>query len=682
MMSARSWRNCVGCILCWCAAPASAIDTVIDDFESYAPGPMPLTSWTVVDPVTPGSPKVVQNIAGMSGNQLQFISRWSPDAFDTISLKLPNALAADGDYIQVATNMFSGQAMASLSLQPGAYLPNASQPWAVIGMDTAFNQFNHGHQSAYNSETRFGSIVPGDWYYLRATVRDAAGNDGIVDAYDFQVFSNADGTGLIDQKAGISFRNGYAGSLSHIALRVYEQLDHTSTVLFDRITTNRTTNLPAPPRPVDFGRQWVKDNPFLVFARGADDANDPLVNQLQLNAVEVKQAFRAEVAVNAGKAWIAHPSDQIYATGVPLLTELLKAQIADYVVQGGMHGIFQLADEPAIETLDNHAAIAQWVHETYPSLMTFATAGWGPTPQYIDALMTKLKPDALMYDIYPVLRPSGMDLDYHFEHLALIRQKATQYNVPAYAWLQGFEDSDRLTPSESELRLVAYSYLTAGFKGFGYYRYKSNATETGLVDANGQPRNLFNHAASLNSEIMMLGSVLRHLDNVDLRFIPGTRYRFGIPAFGTISNADLMPDGLTLWDNESTADPYLLSVGVQSGNQGAQKNGLIGLFRDENDQPYFMLSNLNHGANLSADAASLTFILTFQNALQSIWWLNPVTGQTEQVMLTNNTLVWTLRGGTGDLFGYSPQFIPEPSAVAFVIFTVILFIPQRRCRKC
>src|SRR5690606_24235099 len=116
---------------------------------------------------------------------------------------------------------------------------------------------------------RFGSIDSGEWYYLRATMRDASGGDGIIDSYDFHVFRDSAGTDLVDSRLGISFRNGYQGGITHIALRSFEQQDHTATVLFDQISTNRSVSDAPVARPADFGHQWVRNNPFMIFARGA-----------------------------------------------------------------------------------------------------------------------------------------------------------------------------------------------------------------------------------------------------------------------------------------------------------------------------------------------------------------------------------------------------------------------------
>lgn len=626
------------------AIPAGAV--TIDDFDLYSTGSYPGAGWTIVDPVTAGSPTVQSNASNIAGKHLQFVSTWSPDAFDTIGFELPHALTSDGDYLQVAANISSGNAMASMLMQPGPFLPGTSEPWAAVGFDTHFSQFNHGYNTVFEHDKRFGGIAADTWYYLRATMRDAGGAAGVIDSYDFQVFRDAAGTQLVNQKLGIDFRNGYEGFISNIALRSFEQADQSARVLFDQITTNKASSAPPPARPADYGHQWVRNHPFTIFARAADDANEPVIQQLHLSSVETRQGFRADAAVNQGMMWIGHPSEHVYAgagTYGPLpLTSELKARIADYVVQGGMDGMIQLDDEPAVEVMDDLGVIANWIRQTYPDLAIMVTAGWGLTPEYVGELMTKVKPDVLMYDVYPIVHDQAFDLDYHFKHLSEMRSLGQQYDVPLYAWVQALSDHTRRMPSESEVRLHAYSYLASGHKGLGYFRYRSNDTSQGLLNPDGQAGSLYASAAELNEEITHLGRSLRFLESTDIRYVPGI-----------VSN---VPEGLTPWSVGAGGDSYLVSMRVQSGVPG--RDGMLGTFTDEHGQTYFMLVNLFQGAGLDAAQSALEFVLYFDADVDAIYRLNRKSGVPERIELFSNVLSLTLPGGTGDLFKYDDGYFP------------------------
>jgi len=91
----------------------------------------------------------------------------------------------------------------------------------------------------------------------------------------------------------------------------------------------------------------------------------------------------------------------------------------------------------------------------------------------------------------------------------------------------------------------------------------------------------------------------------------------------------------------------------QAGNLGLEKNGMIGFFTDDALQQYFMLTNLNHGENISAASAAVTFSISFDSTINSILRLNRTNGLQEIINLTNNKFTWTLPGGTGDLFKYN-----------------------------
>jgi hypothetical protein len=102
-------------------------------------------------------------------------------------------------------------------------------------------------------------------------------------------------------------------------------------------------------------------------------------------------------------------------------------------------------------------------------------------------------------------------------------------------------------------------------------------------------------------------------------------------------------------------DPHLMSAGVNTSNpanRGVHKDGVIGFFVDDNRQHYFMLSNVFQGVGKSAAETSLEFFLQFDSSVNSILRLNRLTGEPERIDLENNRLVFTLPGGTGDLFKY------------------------------
>lgn len=218
------------------AVPVTVQAVVIDDFESYATGAAPGSPWVNIENSSPSTPTVESNANNISGNHLQFSSTYP---YDSIGRALPNTLANNGDYIQVAVRYGAGQTVGVLTLdsQPfpggGAYAGRAG-----IGIDSLHNQFTNFFLNSASDPNDFGSPTANTWYYLRATMRDNGGVAGQIDSYDFQVYSDAAGTSLVAQRLGIVFDTNDEGPMTHIAFRTFEQNAQTAVVLFDEITTN------------------------------------------------------------------------------------------------------------------------------------------------------------------------------------------------------------------------------------------------------------------------------------------------------------------------------------------------------------------------------------------------------------------------------------------------------------
>ena len=156
---------------------------------------------------------------------------------------------------------------------------------------------------------------------------------------------------------------------------------------------------------------------------------------------------------------------------------------------------------------------------------------------------------------------------------------------------------------------------------------------------------MYYYAQTLCGQASYLGVYLRSLESTDTRFIPG----------GTGSEPNnATPAGLTDWEYGAGDTDNILDVYVNladTDNRGLRKDGMIGFFKDDNGNLHFMLTNVYHGSELSADDATLGFVIEFDDDINSLTkytrW-----GTTQTVTLTNHTLVTTLPGGTGDLYKF------------------------------
>jgi len=277
--------------------------------------------------------------------------------------------------------------------------------------------------------------------------------------------------------------------------------------------------------------------------------------------------------------------------------------------------------------------------------------------QYLQDMVTTIRPDVLMYDSYP-FRGNNVTFDnFLFSSLLQVRSTALNNGIPYWTWLQSYSEGNALRlPSESDLRMQLFAHLAAGYTGFSYYSYSLYPSQdSALLDANTQPSALYPIAAAANTEARNLGQALRFLTSTDVRFIAGD----------TSGSPNAAPGGLVDWTAGAGGDSHLLAADILSGN-GASQNGLLGFFVTDEGQIAFMLTNLNHGENLSSTDTALTFRLVFDNSINELLTLDRQTGLQQVVPLDNHTLTINLPGGTGNLYKYNTGgfVVPEPAALA------------------
>lgn len=352
-----------------------------------------------------------------------------------------------------------------------------------------------------------------------------------------------------------------------------------------------------------------------------------------------------------------------------------------------------VGDEPTRVRMDDHGAVTTAIRQNNLNQIVYSTItnnngpdgiwyGDGSHPNYtyqnyLDDFVSIIKPDVLVYDYYPFRTDGSTDARYT-QNLMMIRNKALADGLPYWGWMQGFGLSNSRRPSESDNRYNVYTHLTAGYTGLIYWTYDYYAgTGDGLIDINGNPTPLYYQAAQTNAEAITLGKSLRYLTSTDVRFVPGRHQN------GNFTTPNATPLGFTALSDGLINDPHLTGAGVNwnvTGGIGEEKNGLLGFFIDDSGQNYFMLTNLNHGMDQSAADTALTFTLSFDNQTNTLLRLNPQTGQQEVINLVNHQLVWTLPGGTGDLFKYNTGdfAVPEPGMGLVVLGGVFIHSMRRR----
>lgn len=406
-----------------------------------------------------------------------------------------------------------------------------------------------------------------------------------------------------------------------------------------------------------FGRQWLRERPLTVMGEVASvtpggyqvtpfDTNKYL--GMNLNTVFVLSTPAiAEASARAGIDW--HMMMDIPPSQP--LTQDHKNTI-NYLVSRGHATAWYLPDEPQTATeLQNAANYARWMNANHPDLLTYINV-FQSDLGFLNNVVNTVRPDLLMFDNYPFKSDGSNDSNSWFQTLMNVRQVSQAHQIPYGGWLQSFNipGYNVRTPSESDTRYNGYTLLTAGYSMLNYYIYDdgpATSVTSPLLDSSGNPTQMYHYAAAANQEYVTLGKTLRFLTSTDVRFVPG------LHAVGGNTAKNATPSGLVDWSAGAGGDQHLISLSVASGQLGNEKNGLVGFFYDDDGQGYFMLTNLNHGAGLSAAAASLSFVLGFDSTTNELLRLNRTTGAQERLTLTNHQLNWTLPGGTGDLFKYN-----------------------------
>jgi len=394
-------------------------------------------------------------------------------------------------------------------------------------------------------------------------------------------------------------------------------------------------------RPIDFGHQWVKSHPFTLggWCVGIDPSQSKfqLFQGAGLNLEAGNDVFNTTVPVHLWPGYL--DSSDYMAEGVAVAQKAHPNRtgwvVYDEPSYQQMAGLGR-----AVAYLKNVDADKLSYVNVFPNVAgSSALWGGGGNPgytytQYLDDIMTIVRPDVLCYDAFPFSGDGSGFYTSFIPNMMQVRAKAQQYNVPYFGHVQSFELFDTYLPTPTELRVHMYSQLTAGYQGILYYAFESHQLPQALlVTSTGQPSSLYDTAATVNAEVQRLGVSLSRLRNADVRFIPGIGRSFALE--------------MQNWSAGAGSDFHILSL--SSVNDA---HGLIGFFHDDNNEQYFMLTNMKHGRGLTVAGASGAFNILFDSSTNAIYRLNRLTGAPERIALSNHILQLTLPGGTGDLFKY------------------------------
>ena len=413
------------------------------------------------------------------------------------------------------------------------------------------------------------------------------------------------------------------------------------------------------------GNQWVRDNPFTILGWNIGNEHGQQFEGLFRGAGLNTQSWPDKTVggpIHYWREWLE-------------LDALTQSQIAFHrYFHGNKTTAWIITDEAPTSQYASIRQVMDELRRLDPGKPVYSSLHWSFTnPLESEAneripVRDILQPDILFNPNFP-FKEDGVDRFYNhaveggtLAHVMKLREEGLAANKPYFITLQGFKYSDanpsiayRL-PNETELRALTYAYLSGGTKGIAWFQYEANQLDVGLISNSGVPSPVYPIAAEINAEVKVLGNTLRLLDSTDVRIVLG-KYRDG--SSNVVNNP--MPQGMTGWSAGAGGNAGLVSITPTSpvlpASSQRSADLLTGLFWDNSNQPYFMLTNLMHGQNLREADTQATFELEFRSSINRIYRLDPQTGAIEAIDLTDHKYVFDYAGGHGQLFNYTGDFL-------------------------
>lgn len=414
--------------------------------------------------------------------------------------------------------------------------------------------------------------------------------------------------------------------------------------------------LPACPAPsgLSRGRAWTRANPPFVSALSV------VMGTPSRAAVEdYFGAFHATAAhlwtnglPDEAKGWAASGAQPLRFVS---WVQPDGTSSADGAVLGGAAGLpgrigYQVGDEPMdlaeLRAMGRGAAVVRAADPEALVVLNLAP-GIGGADAILAEAAGMEEVDVLSMDFYSY----GDDA---YAMAAKVRQAALAGGKAYWRYLDGFRYASEGDPAtESDLRWDAHLGATLGYTGHTWFLYQIEPTNPDLrplffeaMGDYGSPRAPpFAWAARVNLELANLGRTLSLLRSVDARYAAAG----GTPG----------PAGVAAWAAGAGGEPFLQTVAPVGA---PARDALVGLFRDDCDEPYVMVQNAAHaaGAPPNDGGGSATFRLGFDFSSSgaedldrtAVLVLDPATGAIEERPLDAAALELTLPAGGAALFKY------------------------------
>lgn len=264
-----------------------------------------------------------------------------------------------------------------------------------------------------------------------------------------------------------------------------------------------------------------------------------------------------------------------------------------------------------------------------PIVTLSAAEGIAPWRSALPQLLAAGMP-VVCFDVFPCLESGDTDESGYIAFLAFARQQAEAHGAEVWATVQAAPFDGHRRPSESDIRLQAYTALAHGVSGIGYYAYwRDPRWQTfeswgpGMIDAmSGAVEYGYEMTAILNRELEHL---IPHMEDAT----------FDAPGYiGTI------PDGAAPF--REGQPPFARVIAPEA---------LVATFTGADDARYALLVNRRHGALRSAQTQAATVQLVAHESVATVHEIDRQSGFEKPIPLdAGRSFYITVPGGTGALF--------------------------------
>ena len=456
-------------------------------------------------------------------------------------------------------------------------------------------------------------------------------HNGAIDIYiDDQIAYNG-----IEAKNGV---NDY--DLSNLALKGYNS--------YDEITVGPTSPTPQWYPFSDRYTNWQAARPFMLGALH----NSVPTDQLAARAQRFKSAGLNTLIWwkpgNAQRMFAAADEQQLqWACG-----SVGGTAVIDDAINNVSGCAFVMAgDEPGAAELPVLAAITEWVHTNHPELPAFTNISINKIDH--DLFITTCNPDIFSFDNYPLYR-DGSDHSKYLYNVNRGRTTSQNYQLPFWMFLQAYGRPNELPtyayriPDEADMRWQVFTFLAHGGQGIMLFSYFGHVGEDGedmVLEANLPPDP---DTTDRTYEITYLSRAWHAFHDVASEIINLSPTLINLRSVGAIGYVGTIPSDCSGY---ATHGP-LQSFSVLEGG-----SAMVGWFVDNQEQEYFMIVNLTHGADQSKQDAARTVRLMLDGSVTQIERRSRLTGQIETLATFpaggDRYLDLYLPGGTGDLLKWS-----------------------------